>query len=565
MEASSLYQHLSKEGKTLLNEAYAFLDHAFDPSCGFVVFAEYGKKRIAVRESLYYALALMILDQEGAWAVIEKIVFSVTALQINAPNEIFHGVFRHSPAESVPPSGVLDCRRLTPYGRYWADCAQERVRAAFSQKLQAHPALKAYAEEIEMLLIRSADEELPIVWRTYEPNLREFVCMCFAMLLEHGSLRLSAKAAQEIRRSVLLAMEGAVFRSQSGLTPLNTNIQCMHIFLLDYFGRIYDRPAWQDYALSYARRTVEDYRAYHACAEFNSPTYYGVDLSTLGFFRRYSTNDELKALAEELEAGIWQDAAEFYNPAMRNFCGPYSRAYELDIAVHTCFYDMLYWILGETVFPWHPFSTESPLNPLMLLGDVRIPETVKPAFLQPCPEKVLFHQFRELSERGDPDHNSALCTATGWITPDLMTGALQGSENPSHQLHPLVVFWRQKTGLGTIKLLRCLPDGTMDHLHTVLFNGKAVREQITMDVEVLVRRDVDVFFEIECDGLDRAVINGSVWHLPYLSVSAACSGPAPSVRRLSERVLRVIYPARISDPDSLHMHFDMSFHLEKEQ
>ena len=554
--ARPLYEALSEEGKILLEEASAFLSARFDPSSHFVYLEDEGRRVVSVRESMYYALALMIREEPDAWARIEKICRAVIALQIDAPEEIFHGVFRHSPDEPTPPAHQLDFRRLGAYGRYYADCTHEQVTDVFHQKLMHHPALGGSAAEIETLLSQALLETVPVVWDTYEPNIREFILMCFAMLLEHGEKHLAPSLVQALDHSARLAMEGAIARSQSAFTPLNTNIQCMHIFLLDYFGVRFGENSWRDYAVSYAEGMIVRYREYHACAEFNSPTYCGVDLSTLGFIRRYSKNGALIALAGELEEGIWRDMAEFYNPAMRNFCGPYSRAYELDMAVHTCFCDMLFWALGKEAFPYHPFSIESVINPLMLLGDVRIPENLKSAFLTPKQDADLHHRFRELSERGDPENNAALCTATGWISPDLMTGALSGSENPSYQLHPLVVFWRQKTGLGTMKLLRCLPDGKMTHLHTVLFNGKAEKNHLTMDISVQVRRDVDIFFEIEADNIQEAKITPDAWRLPGLQAAVSATAPSPECRFMNDRVLRVVYHAKLDDPASLHMHFD---------
>ncbi|MBR3738925.1 MAG: hypothetical protein IKN04_00520 [Clostridia bacterium] len=557
----TLYDQFSPEGKTLLNEAFQKLSAAYDPVSRLVSWQFDEEKHVSLRASLYYALALMIRDGEGAWDTIEDICRAVLALQMNAPEEIFHGVFRHNPDEKLPPVGTLDYRRLGLYGRYWADCTWERVTDSFHQKLAAHPVLCENAGEIEVLLRTALTDTVPVVWDTYEPNLREFLLMCFAMLLRHGERRMSAELKNDLLHSARLAMEGSITRSQTNFTPLNTNIQCMHIFLLDFFGALLNEPAWRDYAVSYAGGMLSRYREHHACAEFNSPTYCGVDLSTLGFVRRYSDNEKLISLAEELESGIWQDMADFYNPSMRNFCGPYSRAYEMDMAVHTCFCDMLYWALGEKDFPWHPFSVESVNNPLMLLGDIRMPEDVKRAFLTPKQDAAVCRTFRELSERGDPENNSALCTAEAWITPDLMAGVMRGSENPSYQLHPLVVFWRQKTGLGTIKLLRCLPDGQMTHLHTVFFNGTIEKNRLTMDVNAQVRRDVDIFFEIECDGMDTAVITENEWRLPGLTVTLNAKAPKAQVRRINARTLRVIYPARISQPDTMRMRFELTLNL----
>ena len=556
--ASVLYDELSHEGKVLLEEAYTFLKDRYDPATHFVSMEYESQHFISVRETMYYALALMIRDDAEAWEQIEKICNAVIALQIDAPREIFHGVFRHAPDEPLPPMGQLDFRRLGLYGRYYADYTHEQVTDAFHQKLIRHPLLSGHSGEIEALLNQALLETVPVVWDTYEPNIREFILMCFAMLLEHGAKKMSTDLAKKLDASARLAMEGAISRSQSNFTPLNTNIQCMHIFLLDYFGVRFHEKAWQDYAVSYAQKMLERYRECHACAEFNSPTYCGVDLSTLGFVRRYSENEPLKALASELEEGIWRDMAEFYNPAMRNFCGPYSRAYEMDMSIHTCFCDILYWGLGDNNFPWHPFSVESVINPLTLLGDIRIPEDAKKSFILPKQDQVLYHQFRELSERGDPENNSALCTATGWITPDLMTGALSGSENPSYQLHPLVVFWRQKTGLGTIKLLRCLPDGKMTHLHTVFFNGQADRNHLFMDISVQVRRDVDIFFEIEADGLDNALITDNEWRFPGLTVSVSAQAPRFKTSRINDHTLRIVFSSTADVPLSRTMHFDLT-------
>ena len=554
--ASEIYDRLSHEGKVLLEKAADFLKSHYDPASHFVSLEYEVKSFVSIRESMYYALALMIKNKENAWEEIEKICNAVIALQINAPREVFHGVFRHSPDEPLPPMGQLDAQRLGLFGRYYADYTHEQITDAFHQKLIQDPRLSEYSAKIEALLNDSVLETVPVVWDTYEPNIREFILMCFSMLQKHGEKLMSPSLKAELDRSARLAMEGALARSKSNFTPLNTNIQCMHIFLLDFYGERFQEKAWQDYAVSYAQKMLERYRECHACAEFNSPTYCGVDLSTLGFIRRYSQNPPLIQLASELEEGIWRDMAEFYNPAMRNFCGPYSRAYELDMSIHTCFCDILYWALGENHFPWHPFSIESVINPLTLLGDVRIPEDVKQDFLIPKQDNVLYHRFRELSERGDPDRNSALCTATGWITPDLMIGALSGSENPSYQLHPMVVFWRQKKGLGTIKLLRCLPDGKMTHLHTVFFDGKADRGHITMDISVQVRRDVDIFFEIEASELDSAVITDSEWRFPGLDIIVTALAPQFRLDRINERTLQIVYPSRINDTDSRSMRFD---------
>ena len=560
---SELYEQLSYEGKVLVDQAMEHLDPLYDPEHGLVGMKWKDHVRYGARPSMYYALGLMLTQTPGFLERAEKIIGAVINSQIDASTEIFHGVYRHD-GSPIPPVGVLDYHRLGLYGRYYADCFYERTVDAFRLNLKHTPELADKAEQIEAILHLSLLESTPVVWSTYEPNSREFILMCLAMLLEHFSVLFSPVTVQRMEQSARIALAGALERSRTDFTPLNTNIQCMHVFVLDYFGTRLHIPQYREYALAYANRMLKRYRKYHAVAEFNSPTYCSVDLSTLGFWRCYSSRDELRRMGAELEAGIWRDMMKFYNPSLRNFCGPYSRAYELDHSIHTSFNAMLYWALGEEKYPWHPWSHESYSNPLMVFGSINIPEDAQQALFTPKEDVDLYHQFRELSERGDPKHNDALCTVTGWISPDLMIGALAGSENPSHQLHPLVIFWRCGSGLGTIKLLRCWPDGGMHHMHTVFFNGTAQKNHIDMDIHTCVNRDVKYFYEIECQGATDAVIAQDLWRLPGLIIRVTAHAPACTVEKISDSVIRVCYLAEVEKPETMNMQFSLDVDLVKD-
>lgn len=544
---------LSPEARILVEEAVRHLSAGYDEALGLVRVGP--ESQPSARDSMYAALGLMILgtDQERACSICE----AVLDLQLNAPGEIWHGCFRHHPGESLPPPMPFDWHRLNLEGRFFGDLAWERLTGRYEQLLADSTLSPTAREEAARLLFRALRETVPVVWDTYEPNLREFIGMVFAMLLEHFEDRLPVSLVRRLEESGRQLMIGSIARAQSDFTPLNTNIRIMYIFLLDWFSRRLGEPSWMEESLREARNMLAEYREFHAVAEFNSPTYYGVDLSTIGFWRRYGSNEELRTLGTELEEGLWRDAADFYNPEMRNFCGPYSRNYEMEMHIHTCFCDLMYLGLGAERFPWHPFSEESICNPLLVLGQVRIPEDVIPLLTGKCVPRALKRSFRELSERGDPACRRALCTAMAYITPALMIGTLSGSENPSHQLHPLTVFWRSGDGIGTIRLLRSLPDGRMNHLHTVLFNGSLENTRIHMQVDNQTGQDVDIYFEIACEGIPEDRILPDRWDLPGLTVRLSADAPAPVVRRVDSRTVRVIYPSRIASPDSLHIHFEL--------
>lgn len=559
---STFYNNLSKEGQILVNEGMEMIRGRYDASAHLLGRMVNGKPRYSARGTMYYALSLMLLDEPGCADEVEAIVKAVAGTQYDTPGEVFHGCFDKQTRPTCP-EGVLDFERLGLYGRYYMDVFYERMMDAFRLHLQDDPALAEHAAAIEKHLNMSVVETQPLVWTNYEPNSREFVLMCYAMLLEHFSDKLSEECIRVIEHSSQVGMEGAIVRSKTRFAPLNTNIQCMHVFLLDYFGVRFNKPEWCAYGLEYAEMMTEKYLQYHGAAEYNSPTYCGVDLATLGFWGRYGSNERLRELGSILESGIWRDMMTFYNPAMMNFCGPYSRAYELEMAIHTNYHAMLYWALGEEQFPLHPVTAESNSNCLMVFGAINIPEDAVRALTEPKEDVVIRREFRELSERGDPENNDALCTATAWISPDLMTGALAGSENPSHQLHPLVAFWRGEKGLGTIKVLRSAPDGDMQHMHTVFFNGVCDREHLTLDVDFQVNRDVKLYFEIEYPGVcESADIAADKWSLPGLTVQMDAKAPEFFLEKNENgNILKVCYMSRTRVPDTKQMHFDMMLKL----
>ncbi len=542
MQPDAIISSLSHEARTLVRTAVDHLRAEYDPDTGLVTDTLEGTPFRNIRNSMYLALGLLILDEPDAPAIASQICETALRLQIIAPHQIYHGVFRH-PDDPMPPELPFDYTLVTPQSRYHADLLWEKIADRFDAELRSDPALCEQTKKIQALLRRSLLRTVPVAWDTYEPNLREFIGMTFAMLLEHFTDRLSPDLVQRIRLSCRSLMEGARMRSQLNLTPLNTNIRIMHIFLLDEFGRILDEPEWIMDAEREAASLTDEYTESGGVAEFNSPTYCGVDLSILGFFRQYSDNQKLIAFMDRLEERIWADMAEFYNPQMRAFCGPYSRSYELDMSVHTCFYDLLYLGLGEERFPWHPYAIEGPNAPLTVLGDVHIPTYLKDRFLGKCTPRHVHRTFRELSERGNPAEVPALCQADAFISPDFMAGAMRGSRNTSHQLHPLVVFWRDPaTGnVGTMKLLRCLEDGEMCHLHLVTIDC-VLDASNTVRVHAVssVLRPVVLFFELACPDLHPDSFTETVWHLPGMEVHVQSSLPM-SIRAVKPGVVRVAY------------------------
>lgn len=556
------YAALSREGKILLDETMAQLDTFYDEEAGLLAAAMGGVRRHHVRASVHYALGLLIRGGAEDIPRAVKAVNAVIDTQYDCPGEIYHGTFRRVPQEPHPPKGTLPWREISLQDRYFMDVACERITNTLNKRLACDADLAPYAARVGEHLLQAVLAEYPVVWKSYDPNWREFIGCAFALMLACFEDALPAETVRRILASAKIAMEGAIERSRSGFTPLNTNIEIMHVFLADYFGnRLGDRAAVQ-YAAGYAEELSKRYAKYHSVCEYNSPTYYGVDLTAIGFWRKFAVTPRIRELGEMIEAGLWEDVADMYNHAMRNMCGPFSRNYEMDMSRHTSLHALMFLGLGMDRFAGRPFNVESDHNPLLVLCGVHIPEAVQARLLKTGGERTVTRQFLELSERGDPRDNNALCTATAWITDKLMTGGLSGSKNVSGQLHPATVYWRDTLGgVSSMRLLRSGSDGTIDGYHTVVFDCRAERNCLHIDVESRVNRDIKVFFEFASAGIPGAVIKKDLWQVAGLTIKVNAQAPDFFVEKM-DGCLRVCYLALDGRPETKKLHFDLECILE---
>ena len=400
------------------------------------------------------------------------------------------------------------------------------------------------------------------MWTTYDPNWREFVISTFQLILVFFEEALPAPLVEEMDRAARRAIDMAVLRAQSEFTPLNTNVRVMHVMMCDWYGVRWGDEALREHALRYARQLLESYRELHAVPEFNSPTYNGVVFTFIGFWQTLGSCEELRALGRELEEGLWRDLSDFWDPAMGQVCGPYSRAYELDCRVHTALPAILY--LTGVLDELPPLSIESDQAAILALARFAVPRDVLPQLKGSRGERTVERTFRELAERGDPRDCHALCTATAWIGEGLMLGGMRGSRNTSYQLHPLVAFWRNARGsLSTIKLLRRDAQGRLTHLHTVLMDFTAEARHLSGTVRMQAGQPIVPYLEVESPDLDSAVFAADRWEVCGLTLGLTATrtrngvtAPAPfTVERVSGTVARVCFPAEDGDVLTLDLRF----------
>lgn len=106
-----------------------------------------------------------------------------------------------------------------------------------------------------------------------------------------------------------------------------TNIVFMNAGNLIVLGELMNRPKMVEEGRARFEEALE-YTCRHGIHEYDSPTYYAVDLINLALIVQYSHDQTVKQQAEALLRAFWTDIAANWHPAMQRLCGSQSRTYD---------------------------------------------------------------------------------------------------------------------------------------------------------------------------------------------------------------------------------------------
>lgn len=395
---------------------------------------------------------------------------------------------------------------------------------------------------------RTLDEadppEKPTVWDDYDPNWREFIATVFAVILaEYGEV-LPESTVELMKKSAYMAAKGSIERYLADETPMNTNVELMHIFITEFYGRLLSDEAMLQQSKAALKRFYDIYKLNNTVCEFNSTTYYGVDFIALSCIKKYSKDEELLAIADIVYEGLWRNFADFYSFSLKNPCGPYARCYEMEMTEHSSIGAILYKNLGDVYKDKAGLNCESFTDPLIIKANVEIPEHLKDYFIIEQPERLIKHKFTELCERHPKGGRHFLCTSTAFISENFMMGALSGSQNTSGQLHPGTIFWKHNGELYWIRLSRRRPNGEWgEHFTGIYFNGHVNKDKFECEIDLNGDKKIEVFLEMHGKNIKNSTFEGNAWRLPGLEVTAHFNADNVSVREAQDRLeMYAVYP-----------------------
>lgn len=427
---------------SLLEVSMAWMGPLYDMDKGLLRYPHDAEQHM-VRESLWYALGLVLespdLANSDVQAVqVEKIISSVLASQYDAPGRIWHGTFKRSPQEPDPPDDA-------------------------------------------------------VIWKDYDPNWRQFV----------GTVLLLLKrlAGHSMLRSRVPTIDAALIRCIKGepvdrVPPTYTNIALMRAWLEIECGDLVSDDLPKK-GLLYAREIQQEFRKHGAFAEYNSPTYYGINFFALGLWQNFS--EDLAEMGREINAILWTDVARYYHAGMKNLCGPWSRAYGMDMQQYVAALGLWIWAVTNRETAPFPASTSDLahghdfcLGPLAAFSAVAMPDEVKKHF-------VSFVETRRVSQQIS---TQPARKADAYLAKNLMIG-LESSSRSFHgtdQYHPLTIHW-------------CNADQAVSWCR-LRFKGSIIGELRENRIDVKFTADSNVAIaELEfCDGIQldghNVVCNG---------------------------------------------------------
>jgi hypothetical protein len=420
---------------------------------------------------------------------------------------------------NAPPSTRHGVRDTSWYiaGLLLRDQPGDRARAIRGLNAVLEQQIRDPGSPWDGTFYRTAEEPQPPLWpqmwTDYDPNWRAFIGTTLAIILSEYEQRLPAELCNRIDNSIRRAVNGEL--KEGRLKPSYTSVAIMHGFLWAYAGTRLKRQDWVTRAEEWAKTIYDGYKQTNTFEEYNSPTYYGVDLYGLALWRVYGPTDNFRRMGAEMEAGLWRDLAAHYHAGLKNLAGPYDRSYGIDMRRYVSLTGL--WL--RTVLDKNAAPFPDPGGPFELAGDfVFTPSFVTLGTRIPPDAMRHFQEFR-----GERQVNRNLTrgrVATAWIGKDLMlggefTGKSKAAGTARNTFIPATVHWKTPGGdVGSIYLAEA-----------PRVDARAQRDMLTISAIG------DSTFRISAPGLEPKNVDRNTWTLPGLNVRVETDATGFNVSR----------------------------------
>jgi hypothetical protein len=326
------------------------------------------------------------------------------------------------------------------------------------------------------------------------------------MILFEYPDRIPPSLAERLYASIDLAVTG---EQQDGrLKETYSNIALMYGALWDFAAEHNGNADWKRGAAAWNEEVNRLYRLNNTFFEFNSPTYYGVDLYGLALWREYGSTERMRSMGADIEASLWNDVADFYQPSLRNISGPYDRSYGMDMESYVAATGL--WLRSVLPAAQAPLPEQLSLSTDHMADLWLAPQIAILSARIPAPAMKKFRTFAgpHLVTRTIDEHR----VATAWIGEHAIWGGestgLTKDAGATTQFNPATVQWRTPSGgIGWVQLT-----------HAPNLNATADRDGIAIETKG------DVTFRIAASGVVASSITAKQWNLPGMPIAVQSDG-----------------------------------------
>jgi hypothetical protein len=280
--------------------------------------------------------------------------------------------------------------------------------------------------------------------------------------------------------------------------------------------------------------------------EYNSPTYYGVDLYALALWRGYAPCAKLRSWGNEMEHALWRDIAQYYHADMRNIAGPFDRAYGMDMRRYAAVAGTWVWLhTGRALAPYpdttKPFAHahDFAFAPLIAVVGANIPADAAE------------HLSTFAGARGVIRQISEKRTATAWLEERLMLGGewTDGDLRVWDQFHPGTVHWRAGDDVHWMRI---------ETFTAVNVRVEQTRMSISVPAQAGTAASMAFRWLIHSPGAEaRATFSPTSWVLPGLRVRIESEQIAASNPANSGDLLAIACSLPAGKPGAMSMVFEV--------
>lgn len=274
--------------------------------------------------------------------------------------------------------------------------------------------------------------------------------------MEEFSDLLGPDLVSRIEDSLEIAAVGAMRRNGSfpegdNLTPAYTNPAVMRAWFVGWIGARRNNATFTDFANAQGNAIFElfTFDGQDVFSEYNSPSYYGLDVWALAGSIKYGApNATISKHAPYMLTKMWDDVAAHYNPYLRNLVGPYDRAYSRDLMSNSVIINYFFWSLyGYGVGPHVPkFEGDSLYDVAQGAALALVTDTVAEHISNTTAAHLQASgpwEGEHFIEKKVPEWDGTSRIVTSWMSSSLMIGGQQVNEttNRGNQYVPALVQW----------------------------------------------------------------------------------------------------------------------------